>query len=185
MDSGEMWSRSIRSLFGVIHGIEIGYGTYGGCFDPRAIPPGTSFGNYCSIAPHIRIFRANHPRDRFTSHPLLFNPNAGVVKEDLLDRPRLEIGHDVWIGEWSIILPRVRRIGNGSMIGAGSVVTRDVEPYSIVAGNPAREIGKRFDARVIDALERSAWWNLDRDRLAARADELDELRARSGAGSPG
>lgn len=93
----------------------------------------------------------------------------------MLERPPLEIGHDVWIGANAIILPGVSRIGNGAVIGAGSVVTKDVGPYEIVAGNPARAIRMRFDERQIAALESSRRWELDRHELADRIGELDAM----------
>lgn len=154
---GLAFSSEVRKLYAETHRIRIGYGTYGGCFDTENIPPDVSFGNYCSIASGVRIFRANHPSGRFTTHPILYNPVMGYVAKDMLERPPLEIGHDVWIGANAIILPGVSRIGNGAVIGAGSVVTKDVGPYEIVAGNPARAIRMRFDERQIAALESSRW----------------------------
>ncbi|RHO71200.1 MULTISPECIES: CatB-related O-acetyltransferase [unclassified Alistipes] len=172
---GLAFSSEVRKLYAEVHRIRIGYGTYGGCFDTENIPPDVSFGNYCSIASGVRIFRANHPSGRFTTHPILYNPVMGYVEKDMLERPPLEIGHDVWIGANAIILPGVSRIGNGAVIGAGSVVTKDVGPYEIVAGNPARTIRKRFDERQITALENCRWWELDRHELADRIGELDAL----------
>ena len=173
---GYAYSWNIRKLYEEIHHIRIGYGTYGGCFCLENIPGNVSFGNYCSIASGVRIFRANHPTDRFTTHPLLYNPiMGGGVAEDQLTRPPLEIGHDVWIGANAIILPSVTRIGNGAVIGSGSVVTHDVAPYEIVAGNPAHTIKKRFTDRQIAAIEASRWWELDKTALVKRIDELDAL----------
>nr|WP_304401557.1 CatB-related O-acetyltransferase [uncultured Alistipes sp.] len=138
-----------------------------------------TFGNYCSIASGVRIFRANHPSDRFTTHPLLYNPVMGFVDRDMLVRPPLEIGHDVWIGANAIVLPGVSRIGDGAVIGAGSVVTKDVEPYEIVVGNPARPIRKRFGDAQIAALEKSRWWEMDRRELAGNVEKLDALLKQS------
>lgn len=75
----------------------------------------------------------------------------------------VKIGHDVWIGENAIILSRVE-IGNGAVIGAGSVVTKSVPPYAVVGGNPARFIKWRFDREVIEKLEEISWyeWKLDK-----------------------
>lgn len=174
-DGGQMYSPSLRLIMKKQYGIEIGYGSYGGCFSFRNVPPGVSFGNYCSIAPEIRIFRANHPKDTFTSHPLLYNPVAGYVKKDMLERPELTIGHDVWIGEWAIITPSVKKIGNGAMIGAGSVVTKDVPPYAIIAGVPGKVIGKRFNDVQIEKLEKTSWWNLKRDDLITHIEEFNKI----------
>lgn len=75
------------------------------------------------------------------------------------------IGHDVWIGRNAILLPKVHNIGNGAIIGAGAVVTHDVEPYSIVAGNPAKIIKYRFSKSQIEKLESSEWWLLDPSQI--------------------
>lgn len=172
---GFAYSWKVRKLYEEVHHIHIGYGTYGGCFCLENIPQGVSFGNYCSVASGVRIFRANHPMDRFTMHPILYNPIMGYVKKDMLERPSLEIGHDVWIGANAIILPSVTKIGNGAVIGAGSTVTHNVAPYEIVAGNPARVIKKRFSDRQIAALEATRWWEWDKMALIERVDELDAI----------
>jgi serine acetyltransferase len=83
----------------------------------------------------------------------------------MLERPILNIGHDVWIGASSIILPSVKIIGNGSIIGAGTIVNKDVLPYSIIIGNPAKLIRMRFSDYVIMKLEESQWWMLNREEL--------------------
>lgn len=174
-EGGNAFSETIRMYYRDNYNITIGYGTYGGCFNTVNIPEGTSFGNYCSIAQNVKIFRANHPKEYFTLHPLFYNPVMGYVKKDMLHRPNIEIGHDVWIGDWSIILPRVSKIGNGAIIGAGSVVTKDVPPYSIVAGNPAKIIGKRFPDEIINKLEDTQWWNLNKDELIKNKTFLEKL----------
>lgn len=161
----DVWNNSLREIYRLNHGINIGYGTYGGCFDLSNIPQNVTFGNYCSIASGVRIFRTNHPLDSFTTHPLLYNPVMGFVKKDMLDRPKLDIGHDVWIGANAIITPSVTKIGNGAVIGAGAVVTKNVAPYTIVAGNPAKLIKYRFNDRQIEYLENIKWWNLNKDEL--------------------
>lgn len=84
-DGGFAYSTRIRTIYRKIHNIRIGYGTYGGCFSLENIPGNVSFGNYCSIASGVRIFRANHPLDKFTTHPLLYNPAmGGGITKDLL-----------------------------------------------------------------------------------------------------
>lgn len=173
-EGGEMYSKTLRKVFKDKYNVEIGYGSYGGCFNiDNAIPANVTFGNWCSISRSIRIFRANHPKNTFTTHPLLYNPVAGYVHGDKLNRPSLNIGHDVWIGEWVTILPRVTSIGNGAIIGAGCVVTKDVAPYSIVVGNPAKEVGKRFNPSVIQKLEKTRWWLMTKGELISYIDELN------------
>ena len=179
-EGGQMYSASIREVYKKRYGIEIGYGSYGGCFSIENVPRGVTFGNYCSIAKNIRIFRANHPKDTFTSHPLLYNPIAGYVKKDMLDRPPLSIGNDVWVGEFAIILPSVKSIGNGAMIGAGSIVTKDVPPYTVVAGNPAKKIGTRFNEYAIKLLEEQEWWTLNINELIPKIPHLNNMANSTG-----
>ena len=76
----------------------------------------------------------------------------------------MEIGNDVWIGMNAMILSGVK-IGDGAVVGAGSVVTKDVEPYAVVAGNPAREIRKRFDDQTISELLKANWWDWDIQKI--------------------
>lgn len=175
-EGGQMYSATLRTIYKEKYKIDIGYGSYGGCFNIKnGIPPNVSFGNWCSIAQNIRVFRANHPRSTFTTHPLLYNPIAGFVSEDSLLRPALHVGHDVWIGEWVVILPGVKTIGNGAIIGAGSIVTKDVEAYAIVAGNPAKQIGKRFGNETINKLESTCWWEMSMDELIKQVDKLNDI----------
>jgi serine acetyltransferase len=82
------------------------------------------------------------------------------------------IGSDVWIGEKSLIKQGVS-IGNGAVIGMGSVVTRDVQPYSIVAGVPAKEIRKRFEESIIQRLQKSEWWSLEDKQILELAENFD------------
>jgi acetyltransferase-like isoleucine patch superfamily enzyme len=117
---------------------------------------GIYIGNYCSFGPGIKIYRANHLVEYFTTHPLFYSPQYSYVKKDI-DRPKLIIGNDVWIGASVVILPRVKKIGNGAIIGAGSIVTKDVLPYTIMAGNPAKIIRMRFNKDTIKRLEESKW----------------------------
>lgn len=172
----QAFSKTLRAIYRNVYKIEIGYGCYGpGCFNFKNVPPNTVFGNYSSIALNLLIFRANHPLNVFTTHPILYNPLMGYVKDYKLEKKPLIVGHDVWIGREVIILPNVNTIGNGAIIGAGSVVTKDVEPYSIVAGNPAKFIRKRFSDKVIKKLEDSEWWKLEYTDLTKKIDTFNNL----------
>lgn len=173
MEGGYMYSQFVRDVYKKKYNVEIGYGSYGGCFNRKNFVGCVEYGNYCSIAPNIKIFRANHPIDKFTTHPILYNPSAGYVKKDRLKRPILTVGHDVWIGEGATILPNVMSIGNGAVIGAGSVVTKNVPPYTIVVGNPAKIIKKRFSTEVIERLEELKWWNLQKEDLIKNIKEFE------------
>lgn len=116
-------------------------------------------GKFCSIAEKVTIITANHRADWITTYPFGWlidsipkNPDHPIPKGDI------RIGNDVWIGLGAIILPGIA-IGDGAIIGAGSVVTKDVDDYEIVAGNPARHIRYRFNEGQIKALKRIQWWN--------------------------
>jgi len=171
------YSPTIRKIFLEVHGIEIGYGSVkSGCLELSNIKGRVRFGNYCSIARTAKFFTVNHPIDCFTSHAITYNPRLGYVKKDCLNRQKtLVIGHDVWIGENALVLPSVNSIGNGAIIGAGSVVTKDVEPYTIVGGNPAKPIRKRFNEETIRLLEESRWWLLEKDELIKKMDYLKSI----------
>ena len=125
LEGDYFYEETSRTILRKYHEIEIGYGT-AGWIDLDKIARGTVFGNYCSISHNVYIFNANHPPQYFTTHALLFNPRFGVTKKDMLPRTKLCVGHDVWIGLNAIILPSVKVIGNGAIIAAGAVVTKDV-----------------------------------------------------------
>ncbi len=163
----EYESAYLRRLFLSRYGTTIGLYSYG-CFDRWRIPPGTIIGRYCSFARTSRILDANHPLMSISTHPFLYDPRFGVVDELRVVATQLVVEDDVWVGHQAVITPAVSRIGRGAIIGAGTVVTKDVRPYAIVAGNPAREIKRRFDEDRIAAIELSQWWKLDRAALRQR-----------------
>lgn len=112
--------------------------------------------------------------ESFTSHPLVSNPMMGYTERDMAYRPKIKIGHDVWLGANVIILPSVRNIGNGACIGAGSIVTKDVEPYSIMAGNPAKKLRMRFNPAQISYLENLRWWEKNYEELKPLIPEIQK-----------
>ena len=143
----------------------------------------SQIGKFCSIASHVRINPGNHPMDRVTQHHSTYRRiEYGFDTTD--DQEFFEwrrshacvIGHDVWIGHGAIVMPGVH-IGTGAVIGSTAVVTKDVAPYSIVVGVPARPIKKRFSDEVIAALLKIAWWEWDRATLQARFHELRDVPA--------
>lgn len=164
-EGGEYWSKTIRSLFKKYHGVTVGLGSYG-CFEPILFPPGTTIGNYCSFAHGVVILNANHPMDFVSMHPLFYNPKLGFVSEGQVERTALEIGHDVWIGYRATILSSCKSIGTGAVIGAGAVVTRDVAPYEVVAGVPAKQIKFRFEPTVQKKIIESQWFDKDPKELS-------------------
>lgn len=133
----------------------------------------TKMGKYCSIAPRVRLICGNHPIEKNVAlHPAFYTGKniAGLPFSHVMNyeeykfskdgKSYCEIGHDVWIGSDTIILGGVT-IGNGAVVAAGSVVTKDVEPYSIVAGVPAKTLKTRFSKEQIAFLEELKWWDKD------------------------
>lgn len=150
----------LRKWFKDKHRIDVGLYSYG-CFDQWRMPGPLVIGRYCSIAKTVRSAPINHPFDAITTHPALYERKFGVVENDIhYDDPQV-IEDDVWIGHNAMILPSCRRIGRGSIIGAGAIVTRDVPRYAVVAGNPAKILRERFPTELQQALEESCWWMLD------------------------
>ena len=122
-------------------------------------------GKFTAIANSVRIGAPNHPMGRASQHRFTYVPEyyeAGATRDRdfFADRrgDRVIVGNDVWIGHAAILLPGVS-VGDGAVIAAGAVVSRDVEPYTIVGGVPARPIRKRFPESVAASLRRIAWWD--------------------------
>jgi virginiamycin A acetyltransferase len=121
-----------------------------------------TIGRFCEIAEGVHVVSSNHRVDRASIH-VVQQLRVGV--EDLwATRGPVEIGHNVWLGDNAMVLSGVT-IGNGAVVAAGAVVTRDVEPFSIVGGTPARFIRKRFSDDTITALQKLAWWDWPEQRL--------------------
>ncbi len=145
-------------------------------------------GKFSALATGVRFLMsgANHPLDSFSGYP--FDVFGGAWADGFdtasllpLAKGDLVVGHDVWIGHGATMLPGVK-IGNGAVIAARAVVTRDVPAYAIVAGNPARMVRRRFDAATVRALEDIAWWHwpvekVTRNLAAIRGSDLATLRA--------
>lgn len=128
-------------------------------------------GKFCNIAAMVRIGPTDHPMERPTLHHFTYRREMfGMAEED--DKEFLEkrksrkvyIGHDTWIGHGAIIMPEVK-IGNGAVIGSGAIVTKDVEPYTIVVGSPAKPIRKRFSDDIIMKLESIKWWDWSYEKI--------------------
>ncbi len=123
-------------------------------------------GSFCSIAMNVTIFLdSRHRVDWVTTYP--FSDHFTEFKNftgNLNSKGDVVIGNDVWIG-WGVTIMSGVRIGDGAIIGASSVVTKDVEPYAIVAGNPAQLIRKRFDQETIDRLLKIKWWDWKTTRI--------------------
>lgn len=125
-------------------------------------------GRFCSIGRETYIGGASHPLDRVSTSSCFYIKDNFTGKcyceNDYKWNNETVIGNDVWIGTRSIILGGIN-IGDGAVIGAGSVVTKDIGPYEIWAGNPARFIRKRFDDEIIEKLLESQWWEWSEEKL--------------------
>jgi acetyltransferase-like isoleucine patch superfamily enzyme len=156
---------------GIHHSISMGsfsYGVSGFYF-------GCRIGRYCSFGEQVQIGRHSHPMHWASSSPFFYQDYKSILDMDLPSDISLKpsefnrssiptvmkethIGHDVWIGHGAFILPGVK-IGTGALIAAKSVVTKDVPPYALVAGTPAKIIRMRFSDAEIQGLLESKWWN--------------------------
>jgi phosphonate metabolism protein (transferase hexapeptide repeat family) len=141
----------------------------------------TQVGKFCSIAAMTRINPGNHPMWRASQAHFTYRAAAyfdGEADEeaffDWRRSHRVEIGHDVWIGHGAIVLAG-RKVGDGAVIAAGCVVTKDVAPYMIVAGNPARPVRPRFPEAIAARLAELAWWDWGHDVLQRALPDFREL----------
>lgn len=125
----------------------------------------TIIGKFCSIGPGVKIVLGSHPMNMVSTHPAFYS-NDKIIKsfaETMLFNDEYKsviIGNDVWIGEDALI-PGGINIGDGAIVAARAVVTKDVKPYSFVAGVPARHIKYRFDEETIKHLLQIKWWDRD------------------------
>lgn len=119
-------------------------------------------GKFVQIAHGVQIItsRANHQMDGFSTYPFCSfgEPWASSYQPNWPNKGDMIIGHDVWIGHEALIMPAVT-IGNGAIIASRSIVTKDVAPYTIVGGNPAKLIRQRFSDEIIESLENIKWWD--------------------------
>lgn len=131
-----------------------------------------TIGSFTSIANNVKIGSDSHPVNWVSTSSVFYNSPDSIKKKFSSHRkPESKptvIGHDVWIGANAMIKEGVN-IGTGAVIGMGSVVVKDVEPYSIVVGAPAKNIRKRFDENTIEKLLKTEWWSFDDNKLAIYA----------------
>lgn len=133
----------------------------------------TTIGKFTAIARNCLINVGRHPVNRISPHSIFYGRHGWKYHPEwscpvnFEEYPRVTIGNDVWIGINCIVMGGVE-IGDGAIIAAGSVVTRDVPPYAIVGGVPAKVIKYRFPQEMIDRLERIAWWNLPDEEITRK-----------------
>ncbi|MEM1169307.1 MAG: CatB-related O-acetyltransferase [Cyanobacteria bacterium P01_H01_bin.35] len=125
-------------------------------------------GKFCSIASDVKFIMngGNHRTDWFTNYPFPVFENGWekAMPDSWPDKGNTIIGNDVWIGYGATIMPGIQ-VGNGAMIATKSVVTKNVEAYSIVGGNPAKEIRKRFEEDIIKELLEIKWWDWEIEKI--------------------
>lgn len=141
----------------------------------------TKVGSFCSIASGCSVGGASHPTNWMSTSPV-FHSGRNVFLKNFSSHPfnpykQTIIGNDVWIGLRVIVKAGVK-IGDGAVIGMGSIVTKDIPPYEIWAGNPAKKIKDRFDDDTKEKLLRLKWWELDEKALkdlAKNANDVSKL----------
>lgn len=177
------------SVFGAY--VEIGRGSrvahseigdYSYC-DRYADIANATVGKFANIAAFARIGATDHPMDKASLHHFHYRSNDywdDAAPDDAWFAHRRSrravIGHDTWIGNGAMVMPEVT-LGHGAVVAAGAVVTRDVDPYTVVAGIPARPVRARHAPGVAERMMDLAWWDWDHDRLRAALDDFRALSA--------
>jgi len=140
-------------------------------------------GKFCSIAAHTRLNPGNHPMWKAAMHHFSYRSVSYQLGEDddqeffeWRRSQRVTLGNDVWIGHGAVILPGIS-VGTGAAVGAGAVVNRDVAPFSVVSGFPAKLLRWRFEEPVREALLRIAWWDWPRQQLREALADFRKLKA--------
>jgi len=174
-DGGELYSKLLRKIFIKYYDVDIGLYTHGGCFTIYNIDRYTTIGRYCSIAQTARVLNHNHPIEFKSTSAIFYNPVFKMVNVNPIEYIPLIIGNDVWLGHNSIIMPNVKEIGTGAVVAAGAVVNKDVPPYAVVVGNPARIVKYRFEKEVIQELLKSKWWEKSIEELKPHMREFQEF----------
>ena len=156
-EGSPVYSQTIRKIYRDFHGLDVGLYTIGPCqVPPGNFPKVTTIGRYSSIYYTVKAVRAGNS----LCDAYLDRLSCGIAAEQNQPKEnpdRLDIGNDVFMGHHCVILPSVRRIGDGAVIGAGSVLQSDIPPYAVVTGNPARVVRYRFSEPKIQELLAEKW----------------------------
>lgn len=165
----------------------LGYGSYIGAHSDLA---DARIGRFTCVAPYVDIVQGIHPTSTFVStHPAFFSADGThmfsfvekhkfneLIYADKEKKHSVVIGNDVWIGSNAKILAGVT-VGDGAVIAAGAVVVKDVPPYHVVGGVPAKLIKSRFDDKTIASLLKIQWWNWAPDAIRERADSFENIES--------
>ena len=168
LEGGPLFSGTIRQLLRFHHGVVVGAYSYGDILRPGVLTPGSEAGAYCSVGCDLIVRRRDHPIDRISQSPLFYNRALGLLRRDTIQDDRdnpLTIGNDVWIGDRVTILSGCQHIGDGAVIAAGAVVTKNVPAYTIVGGVPAKRIRRRYSEETEARIKTSRWWSLSLSEL--------------------
>ena len=163
VDYNSIIEHNVRIAYGcTVGGVQIGCYSY---IEPYSFVHSCKIGKFCSIGRNVQIGGFQHDYTKLTTNPYLYRDILKVEYDDN-NTAEIIIGNDVWVGSNAIILKG--KIGDGAVIGAGSVITHDIAPYSIVVGNPSRIIGYRFDNDSIQDYLKLQWWNWSKDVIKER-----------------
>lgn len=166
VENSELGVHTDLQRYAMVYNSMIGDYTYTGrnfvCWHAR-------IGKFCSISWNVSIGGANHDYTRISQHAFLYAPQFGILgKESNPGYNRFEdkciIGNDVWIA-CNVVICRGITVGDGAVIAAGAIVTKDCDPYTIYAGVPAKPIKRRCSRYLADRLIKTAWWNLPADLI--------------------
>ena len=150
--------------------VRIGYSTslWGPDIEIHSRKNPVRIGNYCSIARGVSVYEYLHDYERLSTYYIGRNILGRPLDEEIESKGPVEIGHDVWIGAYAHVMSGVK-VGNGAVVAANAVVTKDVPPFAIVGGTPARILKYRFDAPTRDRVQALAWWDWDRETVRRNA----------------
>lgn len=157
-------------------------GDYSYC-DRAADIANAEVGKFSNIASHVRIGATDHPLETASLHHFLYRSSDywDDVEHDTdwfqhRRSRRAYVGHDTWIGHAAMIKPEVT-VGHGAVVAAGAIVTKDVDPYTIVAGTPAKPLRRRQPVEIADRMIALAWWDWDHDALRAALLDFRSMKA--------
>ncbi len=156
----------------IIHSNSIGKYTY---ISQGCTIYASKIGSFCSIGSYIGINQARHPINNVSTHGFFYKPQYGIVEHSNVGLQDVRIGHDVWIGFGSYVSGGVN-IGTGAIIGAHSVVTKDVPPYAIAMGAPAVVKRYRFEQDIIQSILKTKWWEWEDEILRDRVTYFNDVK---------